>query len=591
MYRKEQFRSTPLDKANLFNIYFCDQFSEQSSYKFDFDFSGEDKYDINFCPRHIETLLSQINSNKANGPDKIHGKILKNCSSSLAYPFSIMFGVSYNTGIVPKEWKLANVVPIHKKGPKENIENYRPISLTSLVIKTFEKIVKDKLLSLTSHHLNDLQHGFLGKKSCSTNLAVLCDNLALSLNDCARTDVVYFDFAKAFDSVNHDLLLCKLKRYYKIDGRLLKFLKNYLCDREQQVVVGNSISSRSKVLSGVPQGSILGPILFVLFINDLPDGLSPGTDASMYADDTKISRTINEESDHATLQSDINYLHNWSLTNKMNFHPQKCKVLSVANRPPPLLDDLPFIQYFYMLGENILDYTKGERDLGVDTNTTLNFSEQCERLLSKANQQFGLTKRTCYFVNDFRRKRTLYLSLIRSQFEHCSQIWRPTNKTMLAKFESFQKKCIKWILNEEPLHYSNDIYLHKCRQARLLPIEKRFDFNDLVMFYKVVNNRIPLNLPPYLKFFDGISRLRSCHLDAFSLISEIKPKTSAVFSDNKNSALNKSFFYRTHLLWNRLPLDIRALISLSMFKNKLLKYMWDCVTDNCEVSDSDILLN
>jgi len=580
MYRNDQYRTTPLDKANLFNKYFCDQFSEQSSYNIDPDFSGDDKFDISFCPTQITFLLSKINSNKANGPDKIHGKILKNCSASLAYPLSILFNVSYNTGNIPREWKLANVVPIHKKGPKENIENYRPISLTSLVMKTFERLLKDKILLLTSEYLNGHQHGFLSKKSCATNLIQFSDSLALSLNDCARTDVVYFDFAKAFDSVNHDILLYKLKHYYNVDGRLLKFLKDYLCDREQQVVIGNCTSSRSKVLSGVPQGSILGPILFVLFINDLPDGLSPGTDTSMYADDTKISRTICTENDHATLQSDIDYLHNWSLMNKMKFHPQKCKVVSVANRPPPLLGILPSVQYFYVLGDIMLDYVCGEKDLGVDINPTLNFSVQCDRLLSRANQQFGLTKRTCYFFNDFRRKRTLYLSLIRSQFEHCSQIWRPTNQTMTSKFENFQKKCIKWILCEEPLHYSHETYISKCRQARVLPLEKRFDFNDLVLFYKIVNKLIPVNLPTYLKFFDGYSRLRSCHLDAFSLISDVIPKSNLAFSDNKNSVLNKSFFYRTHLLWNKLPLDIRAIINLSTFKNKLLKFLWNSVNDD-----------
>ena len=180
------------------------------------------------------------------------------------------------------------------------------------------------------------------------------------------------------------------------------------------------------VLSGVPQGSILGPILFVLFINDMPSGLSQGTDLALYADDTKIWRKILSESDHETLQNDINYLHNWSIANKMSFHPKKCKVISVANRLPPLLGILPDIQYFYQLGEAALEYADSERDLGVDINPKLNFNDQCERLYSKANQQFGLTKRTCYFVNDIKRKRALYLSLIRSQFEHCSPVWRPT---------------------------------------------------------------------------------------------------------------------------------------------------------------------
>ena len=148
------------------------------------------------------------------------------------------------------------------------------------------------------------------------------DSLALSLNDCVRTDVVYFDFSKAFDSVNHDILLFKLKHMFNIDGRLLKFIKNYLSGREQQVIIGDSISSRKSVLSGVPQGSILGPILFVLFINDLPAGLNFGTDLALYADDTKIWRRMTSEKDHVALEEDISYLHNWSINNKMKFHPQ-----------------------------------------------------------------------------------------------------------------------------------------------------------------------------------------------------------------------------------------------------------------------------
>ena len=162
---------------------------------------------------------------------------------------------------------------------------------------------------------------------------------------------------------------------------------------------------------------------------------------------------------------------------------------------------------------------------------------------------------------------------------------------MITKFENFQKKCIKWILNEEPLHYSHDTYLMKCCQARVLPLEKRFDFNDLTLFYKIVNKLIPLSLPPYLNFFDGYSRLRSCHLDTFSLVSDIKPKSNSSFSDNKTSALNKSYFYRTHLLWNKLPLELRAIINYDKFRNKLIKYMWGEVVDDHQVKSDDCPLD
>ena len=489
MYLKNCYRNNPADQAGLFNNFFYDQFSESSNYNISIDYTNDENFEISFCHIKIRKLLSKINSNKACGPDAIHGRILKNCAVSLAYPLSLLFKLSYNTGSVPREWKLAHVVPIHKKGSKENIENYRPISLTSLVMKTFERILKEEILVHTSHLLDTRQHGFLSNKSCSTNMVGFCDSLALSLNDCNRTDVVYFDFSKAFDSVNHDLLLRKLKLKYNIDGRLLKFIVNYLSEREQCVVIGNSKSSTVPVLSGVPQGSILGPILFVLFINDLPEGLSPDTNLALYADDTKIWRTIHTELDHEILQNDIAYLNSWATLNKMKFHPQKCKVVSIAHHPPPLMGILPDIQYFYALGESPLDYADSEKDLGVDINTKLNFNDQCNRLFSKANQQFGLTKRTCYFVKDIRRRRALYLSLIRSQFEHCSPIWRPCGKTMINKLESLQKSCIKWILSEDYINYNSyDIYIQKCRQVNLLPLVKRFELNDLILFHKIFIN-------------------------------------------------------------------------------------------------------
>ena len=260
MHRDETYRNKPLDKAELFNNYFYEQFSDASQYDIDIGWANDATLNnIDFAIPKIQKLLSNINPNKACGPDGIHGRILKNCPHSLAQPLSILFNLSYNTGYLPADWKAANIVPVHKKGPKDNIENYRPISLTSLVMKTFERMIKEELLFKTSHLLDERQHGFLSQKSCTTNMLYFSDNVVMSINDCntMSTDVVYFDFSKAFDSVNHDLILHKLKVFYSIDGRLLKFLSNYLSGRKQCVTIENYKSSQKNVLSGVPQGSIL----------------------------------------------------------------------------------------------------------------------------------------------------------------------------------------------------------------------------------------------------------------------------------------------------------------------------------------------
>ena len=435
-------------------------------------------------------------------------------------------------------------------------------------MKIFERIIKDELLRHTKQFLDLRQHGFLECMSCTTNMVGFCDNLAVSLNKNIRTDVVYFDFAKAFDSVNHDLILFKLKHKYSIDGTLLKFLTNYLQDRKQRVVIGNESSQFKSVDSGVPQGSILGPILFVLFINDLPAGLSSGTNLSLYADDTKIWREIHCESDHLTLQQDIDYMNNWAINNKMNFHPGKCKVLSVSTTIPPFTNVLPFVQYMYELGGNILDYTECEKDLGVEMTPNMNFTSQCNRLYSKANQKLGMLRRNCYFVNDVRQRRTLYITLVRSLFESCSIIWRPLTQNLINKLESIQKRSIKWILNEEYLSYtSNLVYVQKCKNVDLIPLINRFELNDLLFFHKIIYGLIPVELPFYLSLYQGNSRLRSTHLDSLSVVSSIIPQSST-------NCLAKTFFYRTHSLWNQLPFDVRSIAEPIKFKPNVIKFLW-----------------
>ena len=561
------YKNAPSEQAQLFNSFFHQQFSSPSNYTIPID-DQNNEFSIDFSSNRITNILRNLNPNKAVGPDKIHGQILKNCAHTISPALEVLFNKSYSSGSIPSEWKIAHVVPVHKKGSKTDVKNYRPISLTSLVIKVMERIIRDELMSKCNHLLDPRQHGFLPNKSCTTQMVEFCNSLSLSLNKNIRSDIIYLDFAKAFDSVNHDLILQKLKSSYNINGKLLQFITSYLSGRQQSVVVNGSISSMLPVLSGVPQGSIIGPSLFVLFINDITDGLSDGTNIMMYADDTKIWREVNCNNDFLILQRDIDYLIDWAVKNKMNFHPSKCKVLSICKVNPPLVDVLPCIQYFYSMGSALLDYLDSEKDLGVWINRTLNFNEQAEFLYSKANQKFGMLKRTCHFVTDTNKRRVLYLTLVRSLFEHCPIVWRPSSSTMVNKLESLQKRAIKWIRNDASASYSvEELYHTHCKQLNILPIKYRFDYHDLKFFHSVVYNFSCVKLPSYLSFYSGSSRLRTSHLDELSLVSSI--------SASSNTGFSKSYFYRTYLSWNRLPLTIREIIRPSTFKVELTKYIWN----------------
>ena len=567
VHYKGKYRSNTHDQCEIFNNFFTDQCSDASNYNIAYGPSREfDSFRISSST--VFNFLKMVKPKKAPGPDGISGYILKHCASSLSYPLTLLFNLSYSTGNLPQDWKNANVVPIHKKGKKDDVQNYRPVSLTSLVIKILEKCIRDLIYEKCKDKISPHQHGFLPSRSCNTQMLLYTDFLAININNKLQTDIVYFDFSNAFGSVSHDVILEKLKYNFNIDGFLLRFLTNYLQDRKQSVTINNEFSSPSHVKSGVPQGSILGPLLFVLFINDIDHNINKDSNIWLYADDMKLARKIITLEDHQKLQDDVDSLFQWSIKNKMKFHPKKCKVLTSTLKKSP--SDFAY----HMCGVS-LEKSKMEKDLGIIVSGNLGWNKHQNFVVAKASQKLGLLRRSCSFSKAIQNRKILYLAIVRSQFEHCSQIWRPTNNTQLSKFQTVQKRAVKWILGEDFHHYSREEYLCKLKDLDLLPMTLKFDLNDLVLFHNIIYEYSIIHMPDYLIKKDHTNQVNNRYFTRqtrnFNSSDRLKFKSTIV---PRVDAFANSFFHRTYLKWNKLPQAIREIEHTNLFKSKLKEHLW-----------------
>eukprot|EP00745_Piridium_sociabile_P027724 TRINITY_DN44613_c1_g1_i1.p1 TRINITY_DN44613_c1_g1~~TRINITY_DN44613_c1_g1_i1.p1 ORF type:complete len:604 (+),score=154.71 TRINITY_DN44613_c1_g1_i1:145-1812(+) len=261
---------------------------------------------INISEAGVKKLLKGLNPNKAPGPDGISPRILKDLADEISPALTLLYQSSVNTGIVPRDWRTANVTPVFKKGERYKPVNYRPISLTSIPCKILEHIVVSTIMGFAEANniLSEAQHGFRRGRSCESQLLGLVDELSGNMEKGKQTDVLVMDFSKAFDKVSHSLLIHKL-RHYGISGQINTWIRNFLADRQQRVVVDGAASDAIAVESGVPQGSVLGPALFLFYINDLPRQLSSTT--RLFADDTLCHRTVSSPRDHEELQQDLDH--------------------------------------------------------------------------------------------------------------------------------------------------------------------------------------------------------------------------------------------------------------------------------------------
>ena len=378
----------------------------------------------------VRKLLTGLNSSKAAGPEAIKPIVLKEVSNEIAPLVTAIFRFSLDIGTVPRDWKTATVSPLFKKGDKGNPANCRPISLTCILCKTMEHIIATNLTRHFDKHnvLYDLQHGFRERRSCETQLIQLVEDLSRSMIEGKQTDLILLDFSKAFDKVNHLKLLYKL-RLHGVQGKVLNWIQSFLIGRSQTVVLEGDSSSEVPVSLGVPQGSVLGPILFLLYINDLPDNVQ--SQVRLFADDTAVYLSIHSPNNSANLQKDLDRLQEWEAQWDMEFNPGKCQVCHITRSRNP-------IKSTYTMHNKTLETVSSARYLGVDMSTDLSFNTHMNRITSNANKSLGFIKRNIKTKHKGVRE-AAYKTIVRPQLEYASTTWSPYTQNQSQKIEMVQR--------------------------------------------------------------------------------------------------------------------------------------------------------
>ena len=443
------------------------------------DGAGPSIQDIDFSESDIETACSELSNSSAAGADGVPASLLKTCRKELRKPLFILWKSSLKQGAIPHDLLLVLVCPVHKGGSRATPKNYRPVALTSHIMKVFERVVRKSLVKHLEDHglLPDGQHGFRSFRSTLTQLLSYWDTILTDMETGKGVDVIYTDFSKAFDTVETGVLLHELKEC-GVTGKLGCWIASFLdpSTRQQAVAVDGRISALKPVISGVPQGTVLGPVLFLIHIRNISKDLSASTTASSFADDTRVQRGIQTVEDCSDLQADLQLIYDWASRVNMKFNSDKFECVRYWSNQA----NAPSFNYIAPDSEPI-EVKTDLRDLGVQLSSSLNFMIHIENTITAASRLVGWGLRT--FRGRGRRVMiTLLKSLVQPKLDYCSQLWSPTDQASVNKLESVQHTIIS---RTRDSRLSGLNYWEKLVELRLYSQERRRERYMLIFLWKI----------------------------------------------------------------------------------------------------------
>ena len=453
-----------------------------------------------------------------------------------------MFNGFFSDGFVPPVWKEAYVKPIHKSGNAWSVQNYRPISLTCVCAKVMESIVSEQLMAylLDNGLITKSQHGLLAKRSTCTNLLDTFQDWVIALNGHANIDVVFIDFAKAFESVSHVKLLHKL-RGYGVQYELLGWIKSFLENRSQRVMVDGTLSGAVPVRSGVVQGSVLGPLLFVCFINDVTSTLDGYASYQLYADDLKLYSQV-ELNVPNKVASSLDKLKSWSEIWQLGINGSKCSVMHLGSSNQ---------MFQYNIGPLELPNITQIRDLGITYNNKLCFGDYIDTVVARAYQRIYLIFRGFASRCQTLLKRA-YITYVRPLLEYCTPVWSPYLISDISRVENVQRYFTRRLF---PMA-NRPAYQDRLKLLDIESLEMRRLKCDLKMYYQIMHGLV--NLDRY-KFFHTVNKSHKTRSHDLQIEKPLY----------RNNNLANTFASRVIDCWNNLDEQIVTASSLKKFKSSL----------------------